>query len=57
MVIDVKKKQNFDADPKPIQQINFTGNLEPDGDIQMFFIIKEKKETALDLSQETMRVL
>ena len=28
IAIDLSKQQAFDADPKPIQQINFTGNLE-----------------------------
>ena len=40
-----------------MQQINFTGNLEQDGDTQMFFIIEETKETVLDFSIGTVRVL
>ena len=28
IAIDLSKHQSFDADPKAIQQINFTGNLE-----------------------------
>ena len=28
IVIDLSKQQALDADPKAIQQINFTGNLE-----------------------------
>ena len=27
IAIDLSKQQNLDADPKAIQQINFTGNL------------------------------
>ena len=28
ILIDLRKQQAFDVDPKKIQQINFTGNLE-----------------------------
>ena len=51
--IDLIKKQAFDADPKAIW-IDFTGNLERQATI--FFIIKEAKETVLDLSQGTVKV-
>ena len=40
-----------------MQQINFTGNLERDGNTQMFFIIEEAKETVLDFSKGTVKVL
>ena len=57
--IDKSKQQALDADPKPMQQINFTGNITPEGNANaiMFFIIKEAKETILDFSQGTVRVL
>ena len=38
-----------------IQQINLTGNLEKDTSI--FFIIEEVKETILDFSKGTVKVL
>ena len=41
--IDLNKQQKLDADPKAIQQINFTGNLDRGGISQMFFIIEEVK--------------
>ena len=31
-VIDLSKQQEVDADPKAIQQINFTGNLSGNND-------------------------
>ena len=31
-----------------MQKINFTGNLDLDGNTRMFFIIEEAKETVLD---------
>ena len=39
IVVDLSKQQAFDANPRAIQQINFTGNLDEDGNISMFFII------------------
>ena len=47
MAIDLSKQQALDADPKAIQQINFTGNLVREGDANttMFCIIEEAKET------------
>ena len=48
MAIDLSKQQALDADPRAIQQINFTANLDRDGNTTMFFIIEEAKETVLD---------
>ena len=33
------------ADPRAIQQVNFTANLDRAGNTTMFFIIEEAKET------------
>ena len=44
-------------DPKVIQQINFTGNLDSNENATIFFIIEEAKVTILDFSQETVIVL
>ena len=54
--IDLSKQQKLDADPKAIQQINFTGNLGRAEDATMFFIIKEAKETVLDFSKGIVKV-
>ena len=43
------KQQMLDADPKAIQQINFTENLEENA--TMPFILEGKNETILDFSQ------
>ena len=51
IAIDLNKQQALDAEPKAIQQTNFTGNLDLDGNTTMFFIIEEVKETILDFSQ------
>ena len=54
IAIDLSKQQPLDADPKAIQQINFTRNLEKQATI--FFLIEEAKETVLHFSQETVKV-
>ena len=41
IAIDLSKQQELDSDPKAIQQINFTENLEQQATI--FFIIEEAK--------------
>ena len=57
IAIYLSKQQMLDTDPKAIQQINFTENLERDEGATTFFIIKEAKETILDFSQGTVKVL
>ena len=57
IAIDLSKQQTLDADQKAIQQINFTANLNRQGNTTMFFIIEEAKETVLDFSQRTVKVL
>ena len=52
IAISLSKQQALDADPKAIQQINFTGNLDQAADATMFFII----EKILDFSQGTLKV-
>ena len=53
IAIDLSKQQVLDSYPKAIQQINFTGNLNRDGNknITMFLIIEESIKTALDFTQ------
>ena len=55
--IDLSKKQALDADPKSIQQISFSANLDRGEQTAMYFFVKEAKETVLDFSQVTVRVL
>ena len=54
---DLSKEQALDADPRAIQQINFTANLDRAGNTRVYFILKEAKETILDFSQGTVKVL
>ena len=59
ITIDLSKQQGLDADPKAIQQINFTGNLVREGNAnaKMLLIIEKVKENILKLSQETGKIL
>ena len=57
IAIDLSKQQALDADPRAIQQINFTANLDRDGNTAMFFIIEQAKETVLNFSQGTVKAL
>ena len=54
---DLIKQQALDADPREIQQINFTANLDRAGNTTMLFIIEGAIETMLDVSQGTVKVL
>ena len=57
IVIDLSKQQALDADPRAIQQINFTANLDRVGNTRIYFILEQAKETVLDFSQRTAQVL
>ena len=57
IAVDLSKHQALDADPKAIQQINFTGNLDRAGNTRVYFILEEAKEIILDFSQGTVKVL
>ena len=57
VAIDLSKQQKLDADPKAIEQINFTGNLSGPRGATMFFIIEEEKESVLDFSEGTFKEL
>ena len=57
IAIYLSKQQALDADQKAMEQINFTANLDQDGNTTTFFITEEAKETILDFSQETVKVL
>ena len=53
MPVELSKQQALDADPKAVQRINFTGNLESN------YMAKEKesKRNHFRFSTRTMRVL
>ena len=45
IAVDLSKQQALDADPRAIQQINFTANLDRAGNSRVYFILEEAKET------------
>ena len=55
--MDLSKQQALDSDRKAIQQINLTANLDRVGNARIFFILGEAKETVLDFTQGTVKVL
>ena len=57
IVVDLSKQQALDVDPKVIQQINFTANLNRAGNTRIYFILEEAKETVFEFSQGTVKVL
>ena len=52
IAIDLSKQQVLDANPKAIQQINFTANLDRDGNTRFYFIPEETKETVFEFPKE-----
>ena len=57
IAVDLSRQNELDADPRAIQQINFTANLDRAGNTTIFFIIEEAKETVFEFSQGTVKVL
>ena len=55
--VDLSKQQALDPDPRAIQQINFATNLDKADSTGIFFILEEAKETILEFSQGTVKVL
>ena len=48
IAIDLSKQQALDTDPRAIQQINFTANLDRTENTRIYFILEEAKETVFD---------
>ena len=57
IAIDLSKQQKLDSDQKAIQQITFTANVDQPRETAMYFIPDESKQTILDFSKATMKVL
>ena len=53
--IDLSKQSALDADPRAIQQINFTGSVP--ARTKIFYVLEQAKETVLDFSQGMVRVM
>ena len=57
IAVDLSKQNALDVDPKVIQQINFSANLDRAGNTRFYFILEEGKETVFEFSQGTVKVL
>ena len=57
IAIDLSKQQALDADPKAIQQINFTANLDRAENTRLYFILEKAKEIVFEFSQGIVKVL
>ena len=57
IAVDLSRQNELVADPRAIQQINFTADLDRAGNTTKFFITEEAKETVFEFSQETVKVL
>ena len=43
IAVDLSKHQTLNADPKAIEQINFTAKLDREGNTRFYFILEEAK--------------
>ena len=57
IAVNLSKQQTLDVDPREIQQINFTENLDRAGNTRIYFILEKAKETILNFAQGTVKVL
>ena len=60
IAVDLSKQQILDANPRANQHINFTIDKDRGNDdtyTRIYFIIEEAKETKLDISRGTVKVL
>ena len=55
IVADLSKQKAWDADSRSIQQIIFTG--ETDNTVRVYYILEQPKETILEFSKGTTKVL
>ena len=57
IAVNLSKQKELDVDPKTIQQIDFTANIDRVGNTRFYFIFEEAKETVFEFSQGTVKVL
>ena len=55
--VDLSKQQALEVDPRANQHMNFPANLDRASNTKIYFILEEAKETKLDSSQGTAKVL
>ena len=57
IAVDLSKQQIPNANPRANRQVNFTTNLDRAGNTRIYFILEEAKDTKLDFSQGTEKLL
>ena len=57
IAVDLSKRQILDSNPGAIQKNKFTVTLDRAGNTRFYFILEEAKETILNFSQGTVKVL
>ena len=57
IAVYLSKQKALGFNPKAIQQVNFTGNLDRAGTTRVYFILEKAKETVLDFSLGIVKVL
>ena len=57
IAVDLSRQQALDPNPRKIQQINFTANLDRAGRTRIYLILEESKENKLNFAQGTVKVL
>ena len=57
IAVDLSKQETLDADPKTIQQINFTADLDIARRTRIYLILEEAKSTVFEFLQGTVKVL
>ena len=54
--VDLSKQKALDADPRAVQQIIFTENLDRAGNTRIYLILAEAKEIILNFAQGSVKV-
>ena len=57
IAVDLRKQQILGENSRKNQQINFTANLDRAGSTRIYFILEEARETKVEFSQGTVKVL
>ena len=57
IAVGLSKQKALNADPRANPQIKFTANIDAAGNTRIYLIFEETKETKLDFSQGTVKVL
>ena len=55
IAVDLSRQKVLDADPRAIQQINLKGSI--DDNYRVIFIVEESKDTILNFTQGTVKVV